>query len=262
MDNTDEVISFLARENPDIVCLQEATRLIDPNTSKQYHSANDIDAAFKKSHPYSFFAPSFVADKVFKNGQLYKDYNGKIEQGNHLLSKFPITAAASKFYYNDYAHWIDISDFREKDWARNLLTAHVETPQNAVRLFNVHGCVNKTRLGDDRTLHQSEFILNEVRHEKAPLIIAGDFNLVPESESIRMIDQHFRNLAKENGITRTRSIGSGKGDLAVDYIFVNDKICVRDFKSSIRKFLTTCRLFWTLIFARSNHENIQQTYPR
>ncbi|MDR1026683.1 MAG: hypothetical protein LBL47_04710 [Lactobacillus sp.] len=61
-DNTADVARFIEQEKIDIICLQEATRSFSKKTDKMYHSATDLNEHFEKSHPYNFFAPSFIAD--------------------------------------------------------------------------------------------------------------------------------------------------------------------------------------------------------
>ena len=48
-----------------------------------------------------------------------------------------------------------------------------------------------------------------------------------------MLDKKFRNLIKEYKITRTRPTfddGLDVGDIVCDYVFVNDKVKVNNFK--------------------------------
>ena len=83
-------------------------------------------------------------------------------------------------------------------------------------------------MGDDRTISQSEFILSKIRKD-IPSIVVGDFNLLPETESIHLLDRELTNLIKKYDIKSTRphfDDGLDRGNLVCDYIFVNDLVKV------------------------------------
>ena len=63
------------------------------------------------------------------------------------------------------------------------------------------------------------------------MIITGDFNLLPDSESIEILNKDFRNLTKEYGLQTTRTDLTHKSE-PCDFIFVNDKVAVNDFYAS------------------------------
>ena len=72
-------------------------------------------------------------------------------------------------------------------------------------------------------------IIDEVEKYSLPVIIAGDFNLLPDASSLSLLNQRFRNLVLEFSITSTRPSfddGLDTGDIVCDYVFVNDQIHV------------------------------------
>ncbi|MBQ9012158.1 MAG: hypothetical protein IJ094_01025, partial [Bacilli bacterium] len=88
------------------------------------------------------------------------------------------------------------------------------------------------KMGDERTLNQIESILEDVKYD-IQSIVTGDFNLLPVSESIKNISQKLTNLIEKYDIKSTRPSfddGLDKGDIVCDYIFVNDKVKINDFK--------------------------------
>ena len=62
--------------------------------------------------------------------------------------------------------------------------------------------------------------------------MAGDFNLMPDTESISILENmSVRNLIKDYGITNTRtSYYTKSADKFADYTFVTEGIEVSDFK--------------------------------
>lgn len=100
-------------------------------------------------------------------------------------------------------------------------------------VINVHGIWTSSKLGDCRTIEQINRIVEEVQSKNLPTIIVGDFNLLPNSSSILLMNKYFKNLISEFSISSTRPIfddGLDQGGIVCDYIFVNDKIKVTDFQ--------------------------------
>lgn len=80
-------------------------------------------------------------------------------------------------------------------------------------------------------LEQSKRILAFVASRKTPLVLLGDFNLLPDSESIAMLEHAgLRNLVREYGITSTRTRHYTKPGRFADYAFVTEGVTVREFK--------------------------------
>lgn len=230
LDNTSEVVQLVNKEAADICTFQEVMHAIEDSCFPMYRSKNDLVTL--ADYPFYGFAPLFVADGVTKNGEVTRDFGGKAEQGTLLLSKYALLSHENEFYYNEYRYLYDATEFREKDWCRSIQNAIVNVDGKELQIINVHGIWNKDKLGDERTIKQSEFILSRVR-EDIPVIVVGDFNLLPESQSIKIMNEKMTNLIDRYGITSTRpkfDDGLDKGELVCDYIFVNDKVKVNDFK--------------------------------
>lgn len=130
-------------------------------------------------------------------------------------------------------NFTDVTDFRNSDHARSVLQAIIQIGNEKLQILNIHGIWNKDKKGDKRTIAQSEFILKKALERDFPTIIVGDFNLNPESESIKMMDEKFLNLINLYGIKSTRPIvkdGLDVGNSVDDYVFVNHKIKVNNFQ--------------------------------
>ena len=64
-----------------------------------------------------------------------------------------------------------------------------------------------------------------------PYILCGDFNLLPDTESLKMFEAAgMRNLVKEFGVTSTRSSFYKKPHRFADYTLASDGVTVHDFK--------------------------------
>ncbi len=230
IDNSAEVIKLIKDTNPTFVTLQEATRGLEDGVLPKYNSANIIKEA--TDYPYSFFGPLWVASHHEKNGGVTRRYGGFIEQGNYTLSKYKILSSSNIFYHKHYGDFTDTTNFRVEDHPRANTLTIIEIDGKRLCLINVHGIWNQDKLGDVRCIHQMEVIIEEAKRVELPTIIAGDFNLLPETKEILMMNEHFRNLSQEFQIVSTRpkfDDGLDHGEHVCDYIFLSRDISVVDF---------------------------------
>jgi len=79
--------------------------------------------------------------------------------------------------------------------------------KDSFSLGNLQGkAIPGDKLDNDVRLTQSRKILESFKKDKTPKIIGGDFNLMPETESIKLFERAgYRNLIAEFGIKSTRN---------------------------------------------------------
>lgn len=70
-------------------------------------------------------------------------------------------------------------------------------------------------------------VLNSIKYGK---VLAGDFNLRPDTESIKILERGMVNLVTENGVTNTRSSFYQKSERFADYILVSEGLSVKKFE--------------------------------
>lgn len=230
LDNTKQVLEFIKNENADICTFQEAMNGVDNSCFDMFKSKNYIEQL--DEYKYSEFAPLFIADCIKKNNMVVRDFGGKAEQGSLIISKYKIKEHYNEFYYSNYKYEYDVTYFKEKDWCRSIQDSILEINGKEIQIINVHGIWNKNKIGDERTIKQSEFILSKIRND-IPVIIVGDFNLLPNTESIKILDNKLINLIAKYNIESTRpkfDDGLDTGNMVCDYVFVNDKVVVNDLK--------------------------------
>ncbi len=116
--------------------------------------------------------------------------------------------------------------------ARNVQYATVATPKGNRTVMNFHGLWNGGGKGDSQDrLAQSDRIIEFMRSIKNPYVLCGDFNLLPDTDSLKKLEMFgLRNLIKEYGITSTRTSHYTKEHKFADYALVSEGIEVRDFK--------------------------------
>lgn len=98
-------------------------------------------------------------------------------------------------------------------------------------VINVHGLWNgKGKDDSEKRINQSLKIMEFLNTINSPKILCGDFNLKPNTTSIRMLERDMLNLVTANGITSTRSSLYSKPEKYADYIFISDDIAACEFR--------------------------------
>ncbi len=120
-----------------------------------------------------------------------------------------------------------------KTIGRNLQFIKLMVAGKRVNVLNVHGIW--TGDGKDDTaerLEQSRKIIEFAKTLEGEIVLGGDFNLNPETESLRMIERELglRNLIKENGVTSTRTSYYTKPLKFADYILVSPRMTIKQFE--------------------------------
>lgn len=116
--------------------------------------------------------------------------------------------------------------------ARNIQYAMFNAQKEQCTVINFHGLWNgKGKTDSEDRLRQSENIITFLKTINVPYVLCGDFNLLPDTQSIRMFEEFgLRNLITEYGITSTRTSHYTKPEKYADYIFVSEGITVSDFR--------------------------------
>jgi endonuclease/exonuclease/phosphatase family metal-dependent hydrolase len=101
----------------------------------------------------------------------------------------------------------------------------------AYGVVNFHGLWNGQGKSDSEDrLEQSRKLYECVNSISGKKILCGDFNLLPDTESIKIASEGLRNLITEYDITSTRSSLYDKSIKFADYIFVSPDIEVESFR--------------------------------
>ena len=114
---------------------------------------------------------------------------------------------------------------REIQWLQCIHGEKVYT------LFNFHGLWNGKGKEDcmDR-IEQSKKIRDLVCTFDGPKIICGDFNLRPDTESMKILEIGMHNLIRTYGVNSTRTSYYPKEERYADYILTSHGIMIHDFK--------------------------------
>ena len=115
--------------------------------------------------------------------------------------------------------------------ARNIQYVTVDTPNGKRMVINFHGLWNGKGKGDcDDRLLQSDNIIRFLKDVSVPYIFTGDFNLLPETESMKKLEQFgLINLIKTHGIMSTRTGLYTKPEKYANYMLVSKDVAVATF---------------------------------
>ena len=209
---------FLKAEQPDIICLQEAVSFSTAPRSGLFITLEQIQKEL--NYPYEAFGPVFSFDYM----------NGVAKFGNAVLSRQPILSHETVFTHLEHTDnfvWGDPGNN-----ARNFVHAAVEIGSQTCHVISHHGYwIPEHKLGNEETEAQIKQISDYVAKLDGPLILTGDFNLAPDSKSLRPLNERLRNLSVDAKLKTTRNSLTYKTEVC-DYIFVNDAVKVDSFAAS------------------------------
>ncbi len=117
--------------------------------------------------------------------------------------------------------------------ARNIQYVKIQQAGKEVYVINFHGLWTGQGKGDtEDRIDQSKKILEFTNGLTEEYVLCGDFNLNPDTESIRLFeDAGLKNLITENNITSTRtSFYKNETEKIADYVFLSSGLEVQNFK--------------------------------
>lgn len=234
--NNIKLSNFFKEQNADFLLLQEVVKSIEDSTDPDLIKKEIIDQASPQLNN-SFFAPNWVLSK-FEKGSFHRsdyflfEFGGKIEFGNYLKTKYQIVKGQNVFVQNSFTYVTDWSNWPEEDY-RGVQVTDLDIEGKKLRLLNYHGIWSKDKMGTEKTIEACKKIKQLALEVEYPAIIAGDFNLFPDTPSISLFKPELTSLVDQYNIKTTRPASNELSDKqrnVVDYIFVTKDIKVNDFR--------------------------------
>lgn len=136
----------------------------------------------------------------------------------------------------------DIFVFRHRDamiegdgstLGKNLQYLIIEINGKKLNLLNFHGLWNgQGKIDTEDRISQSQRVVEFVQKLNGGIILSGDFNLRPDTKSIKIIedDLNLENLITKYNISSTRTSFYEKEEKFADYTLVSSDIEVGEFK--------------------------------
>lgn len=110
--------------------------------------------------------------------------------------------------------------------SRNLQYLKVYNGEKRFLIANVHGIWMPGTHKEDipERLEQTRIILDFLADITDPLILVGDFNLRPETKSLKSIEEKYENLLPKYEIHNTRTSFYDKECKYADYVFIGEGV--------------------------------------
>lgn len=200
------IVQLLDREDPDIVCLQEVV-----STESSRKILGSIQEVLRE-HPYEYY--------YFSPLVRFNYMHHIAERGNMILSKYPITFTHELWTAGEFQ--ADFTKDMPYNSARNVVHCRVDTPAGFLHVLTTHGYhIKSHKHGDEHTLAACQQISEYIETLDGPVVLTGDFNLVPDSVSMQVFEGRLRNLTSDYGLSTTRNFLTSKTE-PCDYILTRD----------------------------------------
>lgn len=216
---------FTAHQDVDVFCLQEIWSAPYPHLEGSPAGGSPID------HTSIMTEGLQDISSVLKNHTAYFRPHHLDNYGLLILVKkhIQVIDEGDTFVYRHRGY---VPEGDVGNHARNLQYITVATELGPRTILNFHGLWNGMGKGDsaDR-LSQSARIITKLESLKNPYVLCGDFNLKPDTESLKILEGvGLRNLIKEFNIASTRTKLYEKPEKFADYALVSEGIEVQEFK--------------------------------
>jgi endonuclease/exonuclease/phosphatase family metal-dependent hydrolase len=223
-EKKEQMFATINNYNPDVACFQEMVGGLKNETAINFVPLIVSQLNFEDYH-YSF------------NTKL--DFDGNHHFGIILFSKYPIINKQTvSFYPNDYNSIFQYADIvKDNDTFRvfnihlqslkfsNSNLQYIEKPTVGDKndLAKTKSIIGKLRTGFVKRKTQADRIATEIAKSPYPVVVAGDFNDVPNSYAYATIGKNITNSFAQKGSGIGRTFRRLSPTLRIDNIFVDKK---------------------------------------
>lgn len=197
----------------DIFCLQEVYHkahrtIVDKDRELSLNIFSDLQKLLPDH--YAIFKPA--VENVYGIGMLIKNSIDIIGEGEINI------------HHKQHYPGIGLNHDRNLQWIECTIKNKIYS------ILNVHGLWNgKGKKDNPERINQSQRIRQFMDMINTPKILCGDFNLRPNTESMRILEKGMQNLITSNNIRSTRTRFYTKEEQFADYILISPEIIVNQF---------------------------------
>ena len=211
------ILQLVQQEKPDILTVQEVFRggldvKFPDNMFTIFEQLDDLFA-------FSDFSPAHSTQIAHSN----------VKMGIATFSNYPITARRDFFTSGQYVGDLTRESYVEN--SRTLQVIELDVNGTALHILNHHGYWTRDAMGDSVSVEKMQIVADTVKElGDVPVILAGDFNVVPNSPAMRVFDGLLTDLAATHNVKTTLSPLRNLHDIPCDHIMINRHIIERDFR--------------------------------
>lgn len=215
----DGLTNYIKKENPDIICMQEAVWCDDQRADNYLRRNSDTVYKIMENCGFQYvsLAPNFGL-KMF-NGEFIS------QNGLAILSKIPIVEDEKKLIYSEYSVRTSLDDIVEPAGEHGYYAQKVVL-ENGLVVVNYHGYWQKDPMGNETSTLCMRKVADMMRDEERPVVMCGDLNLTYKAPAMRELD-FLTDLTAKNGVKTTLRNLRFEAEVDCDHILINDKVeCV------------------------------------
>lgn len=216
----DKVISFINEMQFDIVHLQEVSR-----------------GSFSYTHADCF---EEVKRRTGLNGEMVVNWIHKGKEGGQFgnatfFKKSLLLKEQIHLYFRPPIE-IDPENYPIYEHPKGALFLLLETKGKSFWCINTHLAWGPTPFDEPYKIEESQKLSQKIGTLKQPFILSGDFNVVPDTQVVKLLEAHGCNVTRKYGITNTLDSNLHKAKhlfpagLAVDFVITHPTIEVIDLK--------------------------------
>ncbi len=228
----EELIDYVKKQSKDtdIFCFQEVFHSTQSRTSNGIKT--DLFNNLLKILPeyVGFYAPIITGYDT----QIKVDFDLAFGQATFVKKSVDLISEETYFIHGefDYAPPVEIEGITDgMDLPRNIHCIKLKLNGKEILIGNFHGYwIPGPKIDTPQSIAQMEAVLKIYNSFDGPRILAGDFNLAPDTKSIGMLEEKMTNLIKKFGVKTTRSVHYKKTtEKFADYILISNDIKVKSF---------------------------------
>lgn len=218
----ENLISFLKQEDADIMFFQEVHNGESAHIPVKFRLFSELSKLFPEH------------EGVFEAGFCDITPFGNIESGNATLIRGKITGKKNIFFDVPYKTFDNEEEADFENTPQTLLEMSSEIDGKTINTFNIHGIWGFDGRDSERRFKMADKIIKSTQG-KENVILAGDFNLNPDTEAVRNIENHLKNVFS-NTLISTFNTKRKKTEWAknkvVDMIFVSPSVKILEKRCS------------------------------
>ncbi len=233
-----KLLPFLVKQSPDILCLQEV--VYSPATSKDWLTYRDGDHVLHQRANFlmdvenvlpkhtAIFCPA--AQGVLWDGEVKIPSQWGL--ATFVSRSFPIIAQSQGFVHKSYSpHEYGKHPRSRSAHAIRVFNYQINRP---VVIAHMHGLRDLDGKMDTparaEQAHRLVSMAMGISEKTDPMIICGDFNVEPNSETLRILKQAgLKDLVTSRTKKGTRTSYYKKSSKNADYMMVNRHVNISDF---------------------------------
>lgn len=216
-EDVNKIISVIKKANPDIVCLQEATK------GSKWNRGINVAHKIASKFGFSFYFPliqKFI--KEYSTGWL----------GNCILSKFPIQVQKNIILQNGIRNSKDFSK-----QTRGYIEIKVKHNDGELTVGAAHLSYSHRFIHTKERKKETSKLIKVLKTKKNRFIFMGDLNAMPNSYTIKQIRRYLTNCGPDfsqktwtTKLFQHQNFKTSKLNWRLDYVFATKDIKVKSAK--------------------------------